>query len=64
VLVGVQRKMKKPGKARLIIRLWPANGSFVQLRSARGGSSNQPAAIVSWTLRDFDTKLVTPVCLE
>jgi len=55
--------MKKPGIARLLIRFWPTDGRFMHQKFARAGSSNQPAAVVFWTLRDVNTKLVTPaVC--
>jgi hypothetical protein len=56
--------MKKPGKARLLIRCRHLTVVSCISKVARGGSSNQAAAIMSWTLRDVDTKLVTPEVSE
>jgi hypothetical protein len=58
--VGVQRKMKKPGQARLLIRCRQLTVVACIHEVARVGSSNQSATVVSWHLRDVDTKLVTP----
>ena len=46
----VQPQMKKPGTARLLIRCRQLTVVTCIHRVARGGSSNQPATIVSWTL--------------
>jgi len=43
---GVQLKMKKPDKARLLIRCRQLTVVSCIQKSARGGSSNQSAAIV------------------
>jgi hypothetical protein len=52
-------KMKKPGKARLLIRCRHLTVVSCIFKAAQGVSSNQSAAIVSWTLRYVVTKLVT-----
>jgi hypothetical protein len=64
--------MKKPGKARLLMRLRQLTVVSCIPKVARGGSSNQPATITIWNpnfrkkqefdvLRDLNTKLVTPI---
>ena len=58
------RKMKKPGQARLLMRCRQLTVVTCIPEVARAGSSNQPATVVSWTLRDVDTKLVTPAVSE
>jgi len=64
--------MKKPGKARLLMRFRQLTVVSCIPEVAQGGSSNQPATITIWNpsfrkkqqfdvLRDVSTKLVTPI---
>jgi hypothetical protein len=54
---------EKAGQSPASHSMSPSDGSFMH-KVARGGSSGQAATNVSWTLRDVDTKLVTPAVSE
>jgi hypothetical protein len=67
-----QAHMKKPGKARLLMRFRQLTVVSCIPKVARCGSSNQPASITIWNpnfrkkqefdvLRDVNKKLVTPI---
>jgi hypothetical protein len=51
--VGVQRKMKKPGQARPLIRCRQLTVVACIHEVARVGSSNQSATVVSWHLTEL-----------